>query len=229
VCEQNKNCVACGSFFTNIKHECNKPYCVNCKQDMEIGHHCYMATLKNELHRSDNVLFVFYDFETTQDTKFSDSATLHVHNLVCLQQFCTQCEMSVDIDQEWERCGKRKHSFWDVPIGHLLSYLCGPQPFVSKVVAIAHNAKAFDLQFILNRAIQMKLNTELILKGLNIVSMMIAHMLFIDSISYLTMPLRKLPQALGLSATKSWYRTISTKIGIRTMLMRLVYLRVGNL
>jgi hypothetical protein len=37
---------------------------------------CYMATLKNELPRSDNVLFVFYDFETTQDTKVSESATL---------------------------------------------------------------------------------------------------------------------------------------------------------
>jgi len=65
---------------------------------MEIGHLCYMATLKNELHHSDNVLFVFYDFETTQDTKLSDSATLHILNLVCLQQFCTQCAMSSDID-----------------------------------------------------------------------------------------------------------------------------------
>jgi hypothetical protein len=67
---------------------------------MGIGHLCYMATLKNEIHRSDNVLFVFYDFETTQDTKFSDSATLHVTNLVCLHQFCTQWEMSADIDED---------------------------------------------------------------------------------------------------------------------------------
>ena len=59
-----------------------------------------MATLKNEKHRSDNVLFVFYDFETTEDMKFSDSATLHVPYLVCLQQFCTQWEMSADIDED---------------------------------------------------------------------------------------------------------------------------------
>jgi len=93
VCEQKKNCAACDRLLRNKKHECNKPYCANCKQNMEIGHLCYLATLKKELPRSD-VLFIFYDFETTQDTMVSDSATLHVPNVVCLQQFCTQCEMS---------------------------------------------------------------------------------------------------------------------------------------
>jgi len=106
---------------------------------MEMGHLCYMATLKNELLRSENVLFVFYDFETTQDMVY-DSAKLHVPNPVCLQQFCTQCELSADIDEDSERCGKRKHYFWDDPIGDLHSYLCEPRPWVRKVVAIAHNA-----------------------------------------------------------------------------------------
>ena len=43
--------------LTNKKHECNKPCCANCKENMEIGHLSYMAMLKNELPRSDNVLF----------------------------------------------------------------------------------------------------------------------------------------------------------------------------
>ena len=98
-----------------------------------------MATLKNELSRSDNVLF--YNFETTQDTKVSQSATLHVPNLVCLQRFCTQCEILFDIDEVSELCGKRKHSFWDDPIGDLLSYLWDPRPWVSKVVALAQTRK----------------------------------------------------------------------------------------
>jgi len=157
--------------------------------------------VKERIANQQYVLDVFYDFETTQDTKVSDSAIQHLTNLVCLQQFCTQCEMSGDMDKDCVRCGKRKHSFWGDPIGNLLSYLCEPRPWVSKVVAIAHNAKAFDSQFILNRAIQMKWNTELILNGLKIVSMKIEHMLFIDSVSYLPMPLRKLPEAFGLSVT----------------------------
>ena len=46
---------------------------------------------------------------------------------------------------------------------------------------------------------------ELILNGLKIVSMKIEHMGFIDSALYLPMPLRKLPEAFGLSVAKSWY------------------------
>jgi hypothetical protein len=158
-----------------------------------------MATLKNELPSGDNVLFVFYDFESTQDTNVSDLATLHVPNLVCLQQFCTTCEMATDINEDCERCGRRKHSFWNDPIGDLLSYLCEPRPWVKNVVAIAHNAKAFDSQFILNRAIQMKWKPELILNGLKIVCMKIEHMLFIDSVSYLPMPLTSYPRHSDLT------------------------------
>lgn len=36
---------------------------------------------------SDVILYVFYDFETTQNTEYSARATLHVPNLVCAQQF----------------------------------------------------------------------------------------------------------------------------------------------
>jgi len=39
-------------------------------QNREIGHLCYMKPLIDELVQSDNVLFVFYDFETTQDKIF---------------------------------------------------------------------------------------------------------------------------------------------------------------
>jgi len=48
-----------------------------------------MQPLKNELPRSDDVLFVLYDFETKQDTKFSENAAEHIPILVCAQQFCS--------------------------------------------------------------------------------------------------------------------------------------------
>jgi hypothetical protein len=72
-------------------------------------------------------------------------------------------------------------------------------------VAIAHNAKAFDSQFILKRAILLKWNSQIILSGLKIISMKMQHLHFLDSISYLPMPLRKLPEAFELSSSKSWY------------------------
>jgi hypothetical protein len=72
-------------------------------------------------------------------------------------------------------------------------------------MAIAHNAKALDSQFILKRAILLKWNPELILTGLTIISMKMQHIHFLDSVSYLPMSLRKLPEAFGLSSSKSWF------------------------
>jgi hypothetical protein len=136
-----------------------------------------MQQLKNELPRSDNVFFVFYDFETTQHTKFSENATDHIPNLVCVQQFCSVCEIQDDIDIDCERCGKRRHSFFDDPVGDLLSYLCEPRPWCNKVVPIAQNAKAFDSHLILRRAI-LKWTPILILTGRKIISMKMQHIFF---------------------------------------------------
>jgi hypothetical protein len=84
----------------------------------------------------------------------------------CVQQFCMRCESEPDIDKGCEQCGKRKHAFWDDdPVGDLLTYLCRPRPWANKIVAIAHNAKAFDLHFVLNRAILLKWQPEMIING----------------------------------------------------------------
>ena len=68
-----------------------------------------MQPLNNELPSADDVLIVFYDFETTQDTKISEAAKLHDPILVCLQQFCTAYE------QDCARCGKRRIRFSKSP------------------------------------------------------------------------------------------------------------------
>jgi hypothetical protein len=122
--------VPCARFTTGKKHECFKPYCKNCDQNKEVGHFCYMKPLNNELPRSDDVLFVFYDFETTQDTKFPDKANVQIPMLDCLQ-FCTACEIQDDIDVDCERCGRRRHSFFEDPVGHLSS-LCEPRPWCQR-------------------------------------------------------------------------------------------------
>jgi hypothetical protein len=49
-----------------------------------------MQPLKNVLPSGDEVMIVFYDFETTQDTQYSDAAGLHVPNLVCIQHICSR-------------------------------------------------------------------------------------------------------------------------------------------
>jgi hypothetical protein len=51
------------------KHEYFKKHCTNCYCNIETGHLCYMAPLLPEMSSSDKVLYVFFDFETTQNTK----------------------------------------------------------------------------------------------------------------------------------------------------------------
>jgi len=156
VCERERCCATCGRLVTVDKHECNKVFCVNCKQNRDVGHLCYMRPLKDELpDASDKVLYVFYDFETTQNTKHSDKATLHLPDLVCVQQFHSQRENAEDCGQ-CVRCVQRKHSFLGDTLGDKLTYLCMPRPWANRIVAMAHNAKAFDLHFILNREIMFK-------------------------------------------------------------------------
>ena len=74
-----------------------------------------------------------------------------------------------DVGRDCVQCSKRKHSFWDDPFGDMVSYLCEPRPWANKIVAIAQNAKTFDLHFILNRAIFLKWQPELIMNGLKII------------------------------------------------------------
>jgi hypothetical protein len=61
--------------------------------------------------------------------------------------------------------------FWDDPVGDLLSYLCEPRPWVKQIIAIAHNAKTFELQFILNRDVLPKWRPELLMSGQKIILM----------------------------------------------------------
>jgi hypothetical protein len=163
-----------------------------------------MRPLKNELRASDKVLYVFYDFETTQNTRYSEKATLHVPNLLCVQQVCSKCENEEDIEQACLQCSQRKRSFWEGPVGDLLSYLCKLRPWANNIVAIGHNAEAFDLHFILSHAIMLKWQPELIMNGLKIMCMKMEHMVFLDRLSFFPSSLRKLPAAFDLTATKSW-------------------------
>jgi len=130
-----------------------------------------MRLLKDALPSDgERVLYVYYDFDSTQNKRYSDKATIHVHNLVGVQLFCSQCE-GVEHCGHCVRCGKPKYSFWDDPVGKLLLYLQEQHPLANKIVVIAHNAKAFDLHFILNIAMMLKWQPELIMNRLKIMLM----------------------------------------------------------
>jgi len=127
-----------------------------------------MTPLKDALPPAgDKVLYVFYDFEISQNIEYADEAKLHETNHICVQQFCS-CYEEVEGVCDCVRCGTRKHSFWQDHVGELLSYLTEQRAWANKIIATAHNVKAFDLNPILNRAILLKWKPDLIMNGLNI-------------------------------------------------------------
>jgi hypothetical protein len=124
VCKLKRNCSVCNyPIIPREKHECYKRYCKNCNQNMPAGHLCYMVPLSDAIAPCNRVLYILYDFEATQDTRYNEKATEHVPNLVSVQQFCSQCEDVADIDQDCPQCGKCKHSFWEDQVGDLLTCL----------------------------------------------------------------------------------------------------------
>ena len=60
------------------KHECRKHFRNVCLSNRQVGHLCYMQLLKNVLPSSNGVLYVFYDFETTQNTRYFETAKVYV-------------------------------------------------------------------------------------------------------------------------------------------------------
>ena len=101
-----------------------------------------------------------------------------------------------------------RHSLWDDLVEDLVNYPFRPRRWAKMIVTIAHNAKAFDVHFIFNRAKLLKCKPYLIMNGLNIVCMKMEQILFLDSVSFLPCPLRKLPASFRLMADKSFYTNI---------------------
>ena len=103
----------------------------------------------------------------------------------------------------WEE----KAKFWNDPIGDLLNYDYEPRSRASKIVAIEHNDKAFDLNFILNSAFMYKWKLEIITNGLKIRSRIIKHLEFLDSVSFLPCALFKLSEAFAFRLINHCTRT----------------------
>ena len=107
----------------------------------------------------------------------------------------------------WTAVGvERGNSFWTDPVGDLISYTFKSIPWTDRIVAIAHNAKTFDLLFVLNHLVGIKLLPELLnMNGQKIICLKVQNVTWLDSLNYKAMPLKKLPEEFGRKAQKSWY------------------------
>ena len=85
------------------KHECGIGFCRACKKRHGFNDLCFMRPGSVDTRgKKYKYLYIFYDFETRQDTPYGESARIHVLNLCVAHQVCTHC---IDIDEIQIVCG----------------------------------------------------------------------------------------------------------------------------
>ncbi|XP_061764740.1 uncharacterized protein LOC133557872 isoform X1 [Nerophis ophidion] len=188
-CDRRKKCLKCNLFYdvpvaTGIaKHTCPKLKCQICKEELprsdsetpETRHLCYIQPQPREVNHNDNI--IFYDFET-----FVDDNHTHIPFLVCTKTLQ---------GEEWCAFGL---DCVTVFLNHFR------KPRYLKSTFIAHNSRGFDGYLILRGMVRLGIAPLIIMQGSKVLCFKDPDFLqkYIDSLSFLTMPLSAMPKALGL-------------------------------
>ena len=75
------------------QHECGISFCKQCSKRHAFNDAYFMQPVgggKN-LKAEKKFLYIFYDFETRQDTPYGENGWIHVPNLCVAHQVCTDC------------------------------------------------------------------------------------------------------------------------------------------
>ena len=214
ICSMRKRCENCN----NIKqknHTCYKKKCSICKEIVDISFHKCFVTPNNQrtITEDDKItkLYCFYDFETFIEP--NESGLLHRVNQACSIICCDKCWLKEKMNKEisCNVCtGEMKSYFGIDSIEQFCNYLfkeldekvknLNSEKFKYNYRVIAHNGGKFDTHFIINYLLANRLKPNLIRKGHKILCMKIKNYKFIDSLSFLQMPLKNLPKSFGLDA-----------------------------
>jgi len=176
--------------------------------------------------RKGRVAFVFYDFETRQDGTLegTENVKIHVSTLCVAQQICETCAGIDDTSVRYRWCGVHEFTFRDDLVKRFVDFATRTTKCFHRIICIAHNAKAFDAQYILKYIVEKTKITEelrVILSGMKIVVMTMGCTKFISSINYISMRLSDLPKAFGLRDTsgKALFHICLTQKKIKRILV----------
>lgn len=207
MCDMFKRCEKCYRTYkisAHREHVCSEGWCKTCYDYMPYNHKCYMKRDKKQVPPSDdNVLYVFWDCESTLDTPVSEDpadGTKHVVNLIVAQTQCSACSGDEDISKLCSKCGVRNYIFIDNdPIKSFLDFLMLPRKIFKKLLLFAHNAKSYDNVLLLHHLLtKQRVVPKLIMRENQVISMIIGNLKFLDSMMFLPMALSKLPETLEL-------------------------------
>ena len=228
-CTQHWCCPTCSIVLVKLErapelHECGEIKCPICQQYYLEYHRCY---LRSQIKTFQPEKFLFYDFESTQENG------IHIPNLVVAHSVCESCEKEPVTDQNTcsecgercikchktkdgkyikppclNKCGKRRKVFKGKDTSEMF-YKWLIQDCHKDFTCIAHNARAYDAYFLLEKAIKHGLEPSCcIFQGSKIMYMKIdnqMNMRIIDSLNFLPMGLAALPKSFGLSEMKKGF------------------------
>lgn len=196
------------TFRMNVPHVCDEVWCNLCKANLPKTHKCFVKQHSKRSPSSFNI--IFFDLECTQDTPSSRTANFkHVPNLCVTQGICADCFRNEDPNISCDVCVNRHFFFVNSEdlncVDKFLNFL--EDAFVSdSVVCIAHNLKGYDGHFILDALSKREGEVKPLMCGWKILKLSWKNITFIDSVSFLQMPLSKFPKAFGLgSIAKGYY------------------------
>jgi G:T-mismatch repair DNA endonuclease (very short patch repair protein) len=218
ICSQIRKCSICLKIVRGKNHECGKKKCKICRTMVPfIDHNCFitpnsLSKIQDEDRREK--VFIFYDFESQQVSQklneYVHKPNLCVVNICC--DYCWRTDLK-DRSIEWcSFCGQKEYIFRGSGtvkefsiflFGTYTNYLKDRRKY-SKLknditaYVIAHNSRSYDSQFILKYCVNNRITPNVLKKGTKILSMKVGNLKFLDSLSFLPMPLRKLPETFGL-------------------------------
>ncbi|XP_058252352.1 uncharacterized protein LOC131357401 [Hemibagrus wyckioides] len=187
LCETGFYCNICNVIeyrnpFNRKDHVCLERHCELCgeKVDSETVHNCFIQRLRKE---KPNMKYIFYDFETRQETG------THTTNLLCCMNCCGMSWVF-----EGEECVAA--FFRTFPHKKYRGY-----------TFTAQNARGFDSYLLLNHLVKEGIAPEIITQGGKILCFSDTdfRQKYIDSLSFLPMKLSNLPKAMGFSENKKGY------------------------
>ena len=208
-CQSVKTCLKCQAQYTvvpNRRHKCGVAKCPVCKQWVCIQEHkCYIQPVVHEEEEETeqteegggcmvappSPLFVYADFEAMQDPEgvfianllcYSTSEEEEIHVLDgedCTLRFLEELDELADVqDSDRER----------------------------EIIIVFHNLKGFDSVFILNELYQQQRTvTDQLTQGAKVLSFRSGPLKFIDSLSFLPMPLASFPSTFNLTEIKKGF------------------------
>jgi len=200
VCAKMIKCHICGISTHEKKastHVCSKgeKYCKNCKKVVPIDHICFIKAESKPPKQFNG--YVFFDFEA-----YAESSTKkHIVNLAVAQYICIEC---LDL-QKNERCAEcqKVHIFDSIE-----AYIEWAKT-LSKTIHIAHNLKGYDGHFIVNWLISNLLPTDSVpiplVVGNKFLSINFNGILWLDSASFIPMPLSSFPKSFGINELKKGF------------------------